>query len=486
MPPISFTPSVVLSRWIPPDLLEQEEVWGADLFCGPAVHILLGKGDRVSLKDLCGKCFEGWRVSTNPEASDYDERIGRTPIYRQVNLEEMRFKLDPEHWESPSVEVEDEEWCVQPGDVVLNKLVPIRAALVTDRTYRHPVDANCLLIRGLDRIESAWVAFCLNQVPYEAYLTQHQGLAVLPRASLRELRQLRLPPPPEAMRRLSEAFWGLNDAYLETEERIVRTMGEVEEYIQEDLQQLESPEEKLIPGDLGTGRFLPAEAIEDSLLPTHVENAYRRRQLRKIPEWQPIAKLSIMDGNNRERLNQNLGEIPYLRLSDVDQDLMVKHVEPMPVTQATRIYKHPLGKGEVLLSTFAGSPRVAFTDKGFEDKVYVSDHWARLRFTETPAAWALVLNAKPVKDQFEGLAMGSAQQFIYADRLQRLLVPKVEKDLRHRWEEVVLTHHQRKRELDHKWQAVWEETQQVFNEVHELPNRQKPRSWALSSRGGDL
>ncbi len=193
-----------------------------------------------------------------------------------------------------------------------------------------------------------------------------------------------------------------------------------------------------------------------------------------------------MDGNNRERLNQNVGEIPYLRLSDVEQDLMVKQVEPMPVTQATRIYKRPLGKGEVLLSTFAGNPSVAFIDKGLEEKVYVTDHWARLRFTETPAAWALVLNSKPIQQQMQGLAMGTIQQFIYADRLQRLLLPEVDKDLRHRWEEVVLNHHQRKRELDHKWQSVWQETQQVFNEVHELPNRQKQRSWALSSRGGDL
>lgn len=477
----SFTPSIVLYRWITPDLLYTEEVWGADLFCSAAVHILLGQGRRVTLRDLGGSCAEGWRVSTNREASDYDERIERTPVYRQANLEPMRFKVDLEHWRSPNVEVADEEWCVRPGDVVLNKLVPIQAALVTDRTYRHPVDANCLLIRGLDRIESAWVAFCLNQKPYEAYLTQHQGLAVLPRASLRELRQLRLPPPPENMRRLGEEFWGLNDAYLETEERIVRCMEEVEAYIQADQEQLDN----LAPAGLGTGRFFPEEAIEDSLLPTHVDNAYVRQQLKQKLQWQPVVELSIMDGGSRERLNQHVGNIPYLRLSDVDRDLMVKNVEPMPVAQATRIFKRPLGKGEVLLSTFAANPRVAFVDKSFEEKVYVTDHWERLRFSETPAAWALILNAQPVRQQIEGLAMGTAQQFIYADRLKRLLVPVVTQDKRHQWEQVVLNHHRRKRELNQKWQAVWQETQMVFNEVHKLPASQTQHALTIASRGGN-
>jgi hypothetical protein len=480
MPPNALKQEHPIYRHISPELLDQEDVWGADLFCGSAAQVLLGEGPRMTLKELGGRCFEGWRVSTNPEASDYDDRIERSPVYRQVNLEPMRFRLDAEHWQSPTVE--NEEWCVQPGDIVLNKLVPIRAALVTDRTYRHPVDANCLLVRGLNRMTSAWVAFCLNQQPYEAYLTQHQGQAVLPRASLRELRQLRLPPPPEAMRRLGEAFWSMNDGLLEIEELMMRCMENVEETIKEDVQKLQT-EEPFNQANLGAGRFLPAEAIEDSLLPNHVESAYLRQQLRRKLRWQPITKVGLLHGANRERFNQVLRDIPYLRLSDVGQDLMVEHIEPLPVTQATRIYKQPLAEGEVLLSTFVSNSRVVFVDGGLDETVYATDHWERLRFLDTPAGWALVLNTQPIRSQLEGLAMGTVQQFIYADRIQKLLVPPVSLEQRRDWEQVVLTHHRRKRELNQKWQAVWQETQQIFKSLHELPAGHKYWNSAIATQG---
>lgn len=459
-----FQTAIPIDKWVSPDLLEQEDVWGADLFCGSAAQILFGKGIRKLLKQFGGNCLEGWRVSTNPSAEGYDSRIETTPVYRQGNLDPMRFKLEPSHWQTPQIEA---EWCVQPGDVVLNKLLPIRAVLVTERTYRHPIDANCLLIRGLDRTTSAWVAFCLNQQPYEAYLTQHQGLAVLPRASLGELRQLRVPPPPARMRLLGEQFWQLNDALMETEEAIVRCMREVEEYIQEDFEQLK--EQENVRSQMDTGCFLPAEAIEDSLLPNHVENAYWRRRLQRELDWVPISKLSIVGAGVHERLDRDVGEISYLRLNDIDRDLMVGVVAPAPVTQATRIFKEPLSQGEVLLSTFAANPKVVFVDRSLDDKIYVTDHWKRLRFLETPAAWAVILNAEPVREQLAGLAMGSIQQFIYADRLTQLMVPLVPLEQRRLWEQLVFTHHQRKRELNQKWYSLWDETLRLFNEVHELP-----------------
>jgi len=478
-----FQTAIPLTKWVSPDLLEQEQVWGADLFCGPAAQILFGKGIRKLLKKLGGNCLEGWRVSTNPSAIDYDLRIETTPVYRQSNLDPMRFKLEPSHWQTPQIEA---EWCVQPGDIVLNKLMPIRAVLVTERTYRHPIDANCLLIRGLDRVTSAWVAFCLNQKPYEAYLTQHHGLAFLPRASLGELRQLRVPPAPDRMRLLGEKFWQLNDALMETEELIVRCMGEVEEYMQEDFDRLQEQESKTIQPQVNSGRFLPAEAIEDSLLPNHVENAYWRRRLQRELGWMPISKLSTIGSGDRERLDRDVGEIAYLQLNDIDRDLMVGLVTPAAVTQATRIFKEPLAPGEVLISTFAANPKVVFVDRSLDRKIYVTDHWRRLRFLETPAAWALILNAEPVREQLAGLAMGTIQQFIYADRLTQLMVPLVPLEQRRLWEQMVFTHHQRKRELNQKWHSLWSETMDIFNEVHELPREDRDRQYSHFSGGNNL
>ena len=454
-----------LSRRIHPDLMAQEDVWGADLFCGPAAEILMGNGPRVTLADLNGECFEGWRVSTDSSSGGYDARIEKTPIYRQLNLRAMRFNLESEHWRSPNPEVAQEKWGVQPGDVVLNKLVPIRAVLVTGRTYRHPVDANCLIVRGLSRTASAWVAFCLNQRAYEAYLTQHQGLAVLPRASLRELRQLRLPPPPDEFRFLGERLWSLNDEVLGIEEQLFQCINEVEKLVQQEFQQVVNDQVRL--DSYRNGRFLPAEVIEDSLLPKHVANAFLRHQLKQKLGWQKIESLIVQDQESQKRLNLKKNELPYLRLSDVNQDLMVWEIASLPVTQANRIYQKPLAKGEVLLSTFAANPTDVFVDTSFEQTVYISDHWVRLRFQETPAAWALILNTTPIKKQLEGFVMGVVQQFIPAESISKILVPIIPFEIRRKWGQVVTMHHQRKRQLMQEMNGLMASMLNIFREVHQ-------------------
>jgi hypothetical protein len=478
----SLPPSIPVTNWIAPDLLEQEAVWGADLYCGPAAQILLDRGKRRSLRELRGSCLEGWRVSTNREAEDYDTKIEQTAIYRQANLDYMRFKLDMSHWDEPTIEA---DWCVQPGDVVLNKLVPIRAVLVTSRAYRHPVDANCLIIRGLDRPTAAWVAFCLNQPAYEAYLTQHQGLAVLPRVSLRELRLLQVPDQPVEMRQLGEQLWELNDQWIESEEALVRCMKEVEASIAADLLNLRNDEKPRAISPLeessGWGHYVEAASIEDSLVPVHVENADWRRRLKRNLNWMPITKLRVLGGLSRERLNKANSELAYVQLGDVDDMLMLKPIQPTAVGQFHRIFRQALAQGEVLVSTFIANPRVAFVDRQPEMPQYVSDHWVRLRFAETAGAWALVLNAKPIQEQFAGLAMGTSQQFMSGEAIEQVLLPNVEWETRKRWEDCLVKHHRRKHELNHQFQQVLNETTAVFYQVHPLVE-QVPRISAEPSR----
>jgi hypothetical protein len=460
-----FSSAMPVTSWTAPEVMEQEEVWGADLYCGMAAQILLAQGQRRSLKEMRGWCLEGWRVSTNPDAVDYDAAIEQTAIYRQINLDCMRLQLDVSHWKEPTIDGED--YCVQPGDVVLNKLVPIRAVLITSRTYRHPVDANCLIIRGLDRATAAWVAFCLNQPAYEAYLTQHQGLAMLPRASLRELRQLRLPDRPPEMQRLGELVWELNDQGLENEEALVRCMKEVEEYVEEDLAQVEAGG-RLGLRSLGEmGRFVAADSIEDSWVPRQVENADWRRSLRQLG-WVPIDKLRVPDGLSRGRLGQVEPGMAYVRLMDADEMLMLKPIETGAVSQVHRIFEQVLMQGEVLVSTFIFNPRVVFVDRPPETPLYVSDHWARLRFGETAGAWALLLNTKIMRAQMAGLAMGGVQQFMPSGAIDRIVVPNVAVEVRRRWEDCVMRHHQRKHELNRQFQEVLVEMQALFQREHRV------------------
>lgn len=473
MPPGVSTAHDPPNYRVSPSLLAEEDVWGADLFCGPASQVLLRKGKRFLLENMHGECLEGWRVSTNADAADYDSRIEFTPIYRQANLDAMQFRLDVEHWQSPKLEwnqtTGENNWCVQPGDVVLNKLIPIQAAWVTDRVYRHPIDANCMIVRGLDRTTGAWVATCLNQEPYEAYLTQRQGLAILPRATLAGLRQLRVPPPPEGIESLSQKLWFLNDELLGTEEPFVRLMAEVESYVQGEVKLLEDSGIGTMRRSLNPGCFFPSQSLEDSLLPTHAENAYLRYHLDRELKWVQLSAISTSNTVSPDRLDEEHQPKRYLQLKDVGRDLFLGHLDKKPVVQAWRLFAQPLAVGEVLISKLVTSPTVLFVDQQPASDVYATDHWHRLRFFETPGAWALILNTSAIRSQIAGMGMGMVQQFTYASQIEHMRVPNVPLELRKQWEKALYRYHDRKRQLDQLWRTQWEHAKELFRRAHDLP-----------------
>ena len=72
----------------------------------------------------------------------------------------------------------------------MTKGPPIRAAVATDRLFRHPVDANGFLIRGLTRAAALWACLCLNEPAYADYLVRRSGVTVVPRVQAAVLRDL--------------------------------------------------------------------------------------------------------------------------------------------------------------------------------------------------------------------------------------------------------------------------------------------------------
>lgn len=449
---------------VSPHILHQEGHWSADLFCGTAAKIFRGDRPRVAIGDL-GSCFEGWRVSTQPGASGYDPRIAETPIFRQANLRCMSFRLDAEHWNVPTVE---EEWCVQPGDVVLNKIPPLRAALATLRLPRHPVDGNCLLIRGIKDPHGAWVALCLNQEPYATYLTQRSGAAVLPRVSLKVLSELGVPLPTAAeAHKVSAEIWEWNEATLDNTGFFMRLVAEVEKYVAQEATQLDDDLVVSLKQSLSIGKFFPAESIDDSWLPRHVELSHRQRRLERQLGWLPLEQLLSNVGVSRDRLTDIPERGRYLRLSDVDVDLTITEPEEEEAVRwSARVFRKPLTPSEVLLSTLVTNPRVAFVDEAPTSTIYVTDHLERLCFRETPGAWALVLNTTAIRAQLSGMAMGAVQQFTHPASIRQLRVPFVPLEIRSSWEKLLSRHHQRKRELDAQWRSLWSRAQALFDEVH--------------------
>lgn len=449
------------ARRIPIERLSLE-TWGAELYCQVTIADLDLEVMQIEIGKLAQSLLDGWRVSTVQGRVGYDPRIEGTPIYRQANLDPMRFRLDGEHWKSPQVE---KIWCVQPGDVVINKIPPLRAALATSELPRHPVDGNCIVIRSLKEPYNAWVAFCLNQELYTEYLIRSAGGAVMPRVGLKTLSQMPIVLPSAAeMAGISHRFWQWNDATLDNAKSLFHLSAEVEEYVVSEVQSLKDDRASIRPG-----RFFSAEVINDSWVPSHVQVADYQQQLQHRLGWISIEKLLSSDEISRDRLVDVPERGRYLRLNDVRSDFtFVLPEEEEPLTWAARVYRQPLGDEEVLLSTLVTSPQVVFVDEKPLEKIYVTDHLQRLRFQETPGAWAFVLKTSPILAQLAGMAMGTAQQFTHGNAVRQLCLPNVPIEVRQRWERVIRRHHQRKRELDEEWREVWNQAQRLFETMHPL------------------
>src|SRR6267142_3195110 len=178
--------SIFLESWmacIRASLLDREGTWDPQFFCGPIASLLNGATTQT-LHRAKAQIIEGWR-GTASSHTQKRRSIVQQPIYRMSNVGELELRLGPEYCVPPAG---SDMHCVRPGDVVVTKGVPIRAAIASSQVFRHRVDANCYVIRGLNQTDGFWVALCLNQPAYAEYLTRKAGAAIVPRVRMAVLR----------------------------------------------------------------------------------------------------------------------------------------------------------------------------------------------------------------------------------------------------------------------------------------------------------
>lgn len=406
-----------------------------------------------TVAELGGQVLEGWRVSETPGAQAYDPRAADTPIYRQSNVGRFRLLLSEAHWATPCMA---NRWCVRPGDVVLNKFSPLRAAVVSPAARRHPVDGNSLIVRGLPRPVETWLALCLNRPEYEHLLLVESGL--LRRAGIGSLANLRLPPVPSAMATLGASLREILDETLLVEESLHRAKVEAARV------------SAAPPGSdhLGAGVFFSARAMSnDSWLPTSVALGSDQSRLAEDLGWTSIRTLAHAE--HRRRLPSAPKGARALRLSDVGDDLLVTspaETEDVGEINTARTLDKPLIPGEVLLSTLGSSFRAAYVDEGVPSNTFATDGWVRLRFRETPAAWALLLSTPEARQQTSRLAVGSVQQFVPPDALLDVHVPTPDRETRDRWQRIMERHHTQRRQLEHRWHALVSSLTRVYDDAH--------------------
>lgn len=386
----------VAHRRVPASALLLEERWDA------AIHVraLAGGPGWITIGELAGRVVEGVRGATGP-------------VFRPSDLVELAMAPAPAHFGASGASARD---AVGPGDVVLSKLFPVRAAVVTAAVPRIPVDANCARIIGLTAGWALWVAAMFAHPTFETSLLHIAAGRVLPRIGVRDLFALGLPAPLREVDGVA-VEWGqaVEDQILATRE-IDELRLEVQQY---------ADETAPAPPDARAPRFVPAKLLPSAWLPDHVARARYAADLADCG-WQALADLLVPEP---ERLRRQVPPIRVLRLSDADASFgfHLPALEPAP-EPLFRLFAQPLHADEVLMSTLGSAPKVVFHHPPADGTVWLPDTWARLRCHPTAGALALALTTRQVVWQLERSATGVVQQYVGREELGLVRVPVLPSD----------------------------------------------------------
>ena len=428
--------------------------WAPSYFVGPSARVIRASQAGLTIDELNGQVLEGWRISSTLGTVSYDPRSADVPIYRQSHIQPLCLLPDGQHWRQP---VESGPWCVQTGDVVINKMAPIRAGIVSPLCPRHPIDGNCLIVRGLGPAAALWLAICLNDSAYANLLLA--GQTGIQRLSQAALKGFRVPPVPIEAENLSRRLFAILDDIILAREIVHRLKAEASEA---------SAITVTMP-DLRDGIMVPGATVGvDNWLPSTV--VLRALQAQIAADYQWVAVGSLVSLESRTRLAQLPPNAHVLRLGDVADDFFVPAADAKKASEtapANRTLAQQLLPGDVLVSTLGNSFRTAYADSDIQTRIYPSDAWVRLRFNETPAAWALLLSTPIVKSQVARLAIGVMQQFVPPSSLLDLLVPTPDRSTRDRWQRQFDQHHTGRRIIEQSWAQFQKACRNLFDVIHD-------------------
>lgn len=422
--------------------LLREGAWDPQVLCGPMVRLLEDE-TAASLDTWAAEVFEGDRVSSRDAIGAAHLGLG------ELSARSVSWKPVSEGGIGSA-----SRYGIHPGDVLVSKALPVKAAWVAPSFPKSRIDGSCYAVRNLATAPGLWLTFCLNQSNYSICLGRRSGGYVLPRISQSELRRFPIPDLPVEFERLAEGIAECIDDRTLSSLELLRLQNEVseavEDFVPEEAEQVAADTDSFATWAM---RFR-CSSVDSSLVPSHVAVGAFQDVLRRRGDWRLISDLVSLKRPSNARLGDVGFKYSYLRLSDVVEDMRVP-AEPATSSEANRnVFAEPIRQEDVFHSLLATSPRTVFVSRNPEHDIFPVDYWARLRFLETPGAWAMVLQTDPVVKQLKSLAMGAAQQFATVAAVNRLAVPPIPLEIRQAWDKRIRRWHERRNELDQEWRRL--------------------------------
>jgi len=419
---------------VTPKTLEAEGSWDAVVLCGPLAGLLGGKGTG-SLDTWDASVIDGTRAPERTAISAADIGFGELMLRPESLLPAP-----------PS-----DRFTLQTGDVLLAKAPPIKAAWISPSVHHHRFDATCYAARNLTTAQGVWLTFCLNQFEYAFSLARRSVASAMPRINRTEWMRFPIPDLPAGFELLAEGIAECIDQRALSSMELLRLQAEVADQV-----------ESLVPGHAIEAaadpsseaswhqRFSPT-LIDDSLIPGHVKAGRFQQLLRRGGDWRPIRALVSIARGHGERLGKKGTGYWTLRLSDVGADLRLPALVSRGQAGNRNVYAEPLAEGEVLHSLLATHPRTLLITEPPDRAIYPTDHWVRLRFNETPGAWALILQTEPIARQLRSMTTGLTHQFATAAAVEQLVLPPVALSTRISWDGRLRRWQKQRRELESQW-----------------------------------
>jgi hypothetical protein len=439
----------------------------------PAYHFsaaawLNGRADAWPRLGAFAECVDGWRVSTNPASNAYDPRVETAPIYRLRHIEPMELRTETEHWRPPAIA--EESFCVQPLDVLLRRVGTVAAAPVSELHHRHPVDANLGIVRGLTVGQALWTAYCLNQPHYRDFLEASGSITALVRVGLRQIAEMPIAPKPDTVDALAERYFAALSRANQSLEQLFRLRETVEEWLADQWPDLLPLLDAQHEGH--RWHWFAVEDLDDRFDMTAAEQRRLARKLQETGSAAPLGSLARI--NPREPRASRPPQCRALRLADLDPHFGISEHLPDRQQMAWRTQTRALAQYDVLISSFAGDPRVAFVPDPATGCILPTEQIITLCFHRFQGAYALLMESALVRAQWARLATGSVQHFVPPASASQLTVPIPEPVLAAAWHhellEIMAKRRTAQRQIDEALSAVG----RLYATLHptvELPGR---------------